>query len=87
MMKLELSKRSTTEIVVLLFTVLICLVMLITVTGTITAKAVHPEMDVTRSAESINNMLSTIIGALVGFISGRAFGRKEQEAIEKNGKT
>jgi hypothetical protein len=44
-------------------------------------------MDVTRSAESINNMLSTIIGALVGFISGRAFGRKEQEAIEKNGKT
>jgi hypothetical protein len=86
MHRLDLSNRSTTEIVVLLFTVLICVVMVIVTTGTIIAKIWRPEIDTARPAEAINNMLSTIIGALVGFISGRAFGKKEQEEIN-NGKT
>jgi len=41
-------------------------------------------MEVGRAAEAVNNMLSTIIGALVGFISGRAYGRREERDI-KNG--
>jgi uncharacterized membrane protein YfcA len=85
MVKLELSKRTTAEIIVLLFTFLICVVMFVVTLGTIIAKMVHPEMEVSKAAEAINNMLSTIIGALVGFISGRAYGRREQEEKDRNG--
>ena len=46
--------------------------------GAILAKIIRPEMEIARAAEAINNMLSTIIGALVGFISGQHFGRNEQ---------
>lgn len=38
-----------------------------------------------KAAEAINNMLSTIIGALVGFISGRVYGRKEERDLIANG--
>lgn len=85
-MKLDLASRSMTEIVVLLLTILICLVMIIVTVGTLTVKIIHPDQEVSKAAEAINNMLSTIIGALVGFISGRAYGRKEQEEINRNGK-
>jgi hypothetical protein len=60
---------------------------MVTVTiGVIVARVIHPEIDLSKAAESINNMLSTIIGALVGFISGRAYGRREEREIA-NGKT
>jgi TRAP-type C4-dicarboxylate transport system permease small subunit len=78
MLRLDLRNRSTTDIVVLLFTMLICSVMLIICSGTIIAKIIRPDMEVTRAAEAVNNMLSTIIGALVGFISGQHYGRNEQ---------
>jgi uncharacterized membrane protein YdjX (TVP38/TMEM64 family) len=83
MIRLDLRNRPTTEIVVILFTILICIIMLLVTIGVITAKLIYPEMDLSKSSESINNMLSTIIGALVGFISGRAYGRREER--EKNG--
>jgi hypothetical protein len=85
MFNLNLTNKSTTDTVVLMFTILICLVMIIITTGTIIAKVFRPELDVARAAEAINNMLSTIVGALVGFIGGRAHGRIEQQEIDKNG--
>jgi len=86
MLKLDLAKRSTTDIVVIMFSVLISLVLSVTVVGAVTARLLHPEIDLSRITESINNMLSTIIGALVGFISGRALGaREERKYIEENG--
>lgn len=83
--KLNLSDRTTTDTVVLMFTLMICAVMLIITTGTIVAKAIRPDMDVARPAEAINNMLSTIVGALVGFIGGRAQGRHEELTARLNG--
>ena len=58
--------------------------MTIIATGVIIAKSVRPDMEVGRAAEAINNMLSTIIGALVGFISGRAYGRREERDLQQN---
>lgn len=85
-MRLDVTKRSTTDIVVLMLTVLICVVMVITVVGVTIIRIVHPELEVQRAAEAVNNMLSTIIGALVGFISGRAVGRREErQVLEENG--
>lgn len=85
MIRLDFATRPTTEIVVILFTLLICVVMIVITTGTIIAKIWRPDMEVARASEAINNMLSTIIGALVGFISGRAYGRREERDIIKNG--
>ena len=81
---LDLKNRPTADIVVLLLTVMICTVMTIIAAGVIIAKSVRPDMEVGRAAEAINNMLSTIIGALVGFISGRAYGRREERDLQQN---
>lgn len=83
--KLNLSSRTTTDMVVLMFTLLICVVMFTITTGTIIAKVIRPDLEVARAAESINNMLSTIVGALVGFIGGRAQGRHEELQAQING--
>lgn len=86
MLRLDLAHRPTTEIVVILFTLLIWVIMVMVTVGAIAAKLLHPELDITKASEAINNMLSTIIGALVGFISGRAVGRREErDAQEQNG--
>jgi hypothetical protein len=71
--------------VVILFTFLICLVVTITIIGITAARLMHPEMDLSKAGDAIFNMISTIIGALVGFISGRAYGRREER--ESNDKT
>jgi hypothetical protein len=57
--------------------------MIITVLGITIQKAIHPELDLSKPGDAIFNMVSTIIGALVGFISGRAYGRREER--ESNG--
>jgi len=88
MLKLDLAKRSTTDIVVVMFSILISVVLIVTVVGAVIARLWRPEMDISRITESVNQMLSTIIGALVGFISGRAVGaREERRFMEENGGT
>jgi hypothetical protein len=79
-MKLDLGDRPTTEIVVLFLTVLVCVVLVVVVLGIIIVRIVHPEIDLKGAGDAIFNMISTIIGALVGFISGRIYGRKEERA-------
>jgi hypothetical protein len=86
MIGLDLSTRPTTEIVVILFTLLICTVLIITVLGITIQKAIHPDLDLSKAGDAVFNMISTIIGALVGFISGRAYGRREEKDEQvKNG--
>lgn len=75
----NLSSRSTTDIVVLCFTILVCVILTISAIGIVLIKALHPEMDFSKAGESVNNILATIVGALVGFISGRIHGRHEAE--------
>jgi uncharacterized membrane protein YeaQ/YmgE (transglycosylase-associated protein family) len=74
---INLSNRSTTDVVVILFSCLVCIVLTIMIVGAITARLVHPEMDLSKISESVTQIISTIVGALVGFISGRAYGRRE----------
>jgi uncharacterized membrane protein YdjX (TVP38/TMEM64 family) len=84
MLRLDLRSRPTTEIVVIMFTLLICVVLIVTVVGITVQKAIHPDQDLSKAGDAVFNMISTIIGALVGFISGRAYGRREERDI-KNG--
>lgn len=76
-MMIDLSNRSTTDIVVLCFTLLVCTVLVLITIGIVIAKMIHPEADFSKASEAINNILSTIVGALVGFISGRIYGKHE----------
>jgi hypothetical protein len=85
MIRLDLAHRPTTEIVVILFTLLICTVLIITVLAITVQKTLYPEQDLSKAGDAVFNMISTIIGALVGFISGRAYGRREERDIIKNG--
>ena len=81
-MKLDLSSRTTTEIVVIFLTVMICLVVATTILATLIYKFVHPEMDVSKASDSINNMISMVLGGIVGFINGRAVGKREKNGSE-----
>jgi hypothetical protein len=81
-LKLDLAHRSTTEIVVLMLTALISVVLLIMVLGAVTARILYPQMELLSITEAVSQMLSTIIGGVVGFISGRAYGRHEQVKVD-----
>jgi hypothetical protein len=72
--------RSTIDIVVLSFTFLVGLVIIMIVFGSLLARIIRPELDVTRVVESTIEIINTMVGALIGFLGGRAIGR-----IEANG--
>jgi hypothetical protein len=76
-------KRSTLDIVVILFAVMVAFTVFSATVGIIIGKILRPEMDVTRGSEIIGGMLDTIIGALIGFIGGRAVGRSEANGEDK----
>jgi hypothetical protein len=69
--------RSTVDIVVILFALMIGTVLFLGTIGIIIGKVVHPEIDSTRATEMIAGVVTTIVGALVGFVGGRAVGRTE----------
>ena len=84
---MNLNSRSTTDLVVLCLTGLVCTVLLLFTFGIIIAKLIHPELDFSKAGEAINNIVSTIVGALVGFISGRIYGKREQQEGVTNERT
>jgi len=75
---IKLSHRSTSEIVVLLFALLISIVLVVMVVGAVIGKILHPELEMSNIVEVVTLMISNILGALVGFIGGRAYGKLEQ---------
>jgi len=77
MWQLNLSNRSTTDIVVLMFSFLISVVLFVMVVGAVVAKLMHPNLDMPNIVEAVTLMISNILGALIGFIGGRAYGRAE----------
>jgi len=70
-------KRSTIDIVVILLTGTIGGTVLLTIIGLFVIRVLHPEADISRGAEAVSNIVTTIVGALVGFIGGRATGKYE----------
>ena len=73
----NLSDRSTTDLVVLIFSTLIASVLILLIIGTVILKLKQPDIDTTRVSESVSQTINVIVGALVGFIGGRALGRNE----------
>lgn len=69
--------RSTIDLVVILMTSMVGVVLLLSVVGVLILKITHPELDTSKAGEAVGGVVTTIVGALVGFIGGRAAGRLE----------
>jgi hypothetical protein len=76
-MKLDLGNRSTTDLVVLMLTAMVVMVLSVLIVGAVAARFIYPHVEMKEAAELTINTISTIVGALVGFIGGRAAGRLE----------
>lgn len=72
-----------------MFTAMVGAAVLLTVLGAVILKIVHPDFDTKSAGSFIAHIMNTIVGALVGFIGGRATGRMEVNGRieqEKNNK-
>lgn len=69
--------RSAIDIVIIVMSMMVTGVVLLTVIGVCLIRFYHPETDVKGAAQIIGNVVTTIVGALVGFIGGRAQGKME----------
>lgn len=71
------TRRSTTDIVVIIFALMISVLMVILGLGLIYVKMKMPSLDIKSASELFGNVVTTVVGALVGFIGGRATGKYE----------
>ena len=76
--------RSAADIVVILFAAMVTLTCVIVGLGLVVARIMHPEANLHGGVELLTNILTTVVGALVGFIGGRATGRYEQQNGKEN---
>jgi hypothetical protein len=70
--------RSTIDVVVILLTITIGAAIIMSILGVLILKLRDPGMDVKGASSVVGNILTTVVGALVGFIGGRATGRMEE---------
>jgi hypothetical protein len=76
--------RSTIDIVIILLTGMVAAILILSTVGVIVGKLTHPETNFAGGEKVIGNIVQTIVGALVGFVGGRATGRMEE--AKSNGK-
>jgi len=72
-MKLPINERSTTEIVVLMFSIVISVVLVLLILAAVLSKLIHPQVEITNLSETV----TSLIGVMIGFIGGRAVGKLE----------
>lgn len=73
----KLRDRSAIDLVVILLTSMVAITVVFAVIGLVIGKIMKPDLDIEPGAKFIGSTLNTIVGALVGFIGGRAAGRME----------
>lgn len=65
--------RSTADIVVIILAVMVCSVVLLVVVGIVVIKLFHPTTEHKLATEAVINIITTVIGTLVGFVGGRVY--------------
>jgi len=78
-----MKNRSAIDIVIILMTAMVAAVLVISTLAISIGRMIHPEADFKSGAEVIGNIVTTVVGALVGFIGGRATGKLEANGKEK----
>lgn len=74
---MNISKRSAADVVVIILAGVVAVLLIVAVIGSVILKIIHPGIDLSNVSEVVTNTLGTIVGALVGFIGGRAYGKSE----------
>jgi hypothetical protein len=80
---LDLDRRSAADVVVIIFAAVVAAILILTLIGAVVLKLVHPDMDLSTVSQVMTNTLGTIVGALVGFIGGKAVGKAEANGMKK----
>jgi hypothetical protein len=66
--------RPTADLVVIFFAAMIGFVMLIGVLGLVVLKIARPDEDINSSVRVIGDLLTVALGAVIGFVGGKAVG-------------
>jgi len=69
----SLKPRSTADIVVIILATMVAAVVLLLVASILVIKLFQPDSTHDLATEAVINIVTTVIGALVGFVSGRAY--------------
>ena len=71
-------RRSTSELLLLLFGGVVALQLVLSMLAVIVVTLVHPDVDITVMAEVVVAQTTLLIGALLGYLSGRARSNSEE---------
>jgi len=74
-----LSGRSTVEVMILLLTGTVCISLLFTGVAVVLAEIFNPELDTMAVAGGLTNVLSALVGALLGVLAGRTDGVRAEK--------
>jgi hypothetical protein len=69
--------RPAVDIVVIIMTITVSVVLFVATIGIITIRVMNPGVDLGGAEGAVGNILTTVVGALLGLVTGRAAGRLE----------
>jgi hypothetical protein len=66
-----LRERPTADLIVIVLTGVVTVILLIAVVGVILLEVYRPETDIQALAARVGTLVSSLVGAIVGYIAGR----------------
>lgn len=81
----RLRYRQTSDLVVVWLAAVVGFVVIIGVLGLVALKIADPDGDVDSTVEVIGSVITTMLGAVIGFIGGRAVGVNQGTADKDEG--
>jgi membrane associated rhomboid family serine protease len=63
--------RDTTDSLILLIAATICVVIVLATVGVFTLALVHPDLSLSSLVGNLNDVISTLVGLLAGWLAGR----------------
>jgi hypothetical protein len=70
-------RRPATELMLLMVTGTVCVLLLLFAIGITAIEVTHPESDTGKGIQALSTVISTLLGAILGLLAGRA-GHKNQ---------
>ena len=72
-----MTRREAGDVVVIIFASAVGALLVIGGIGLLVERLMHPEADIAEASDSLAETAGMIVGALLGFVSGRGFGRHD----------
>ena len=80
---MKLRERSATDLVVLAIVLIVGIVLILSAVAVLVLELIDSDNDTSGIVEAESEILGVLVGALVGFIGGRAAGRNEANGQEQ----